>query len=119
MFLSSYIFTSSCNLYYFFFFSSRRRHTRCALVTGVQTCALPISLVGIPSIPIPIPLAGEFTFPELALYKRDRRQGVVKLALTSYDAKTGALRESFNPVYGFSQQTDWSYCCSSAGTTTT
>src|SRR3546814_9004133 len=28
-----------------FFFSSRRRHTRCALVTGVQTCALPISPV--------------------------------------------------------------------------
>src|SRR3546814_9275576 len=27
----------------FFCFSSRRRHTRCALVTGVQTCALPIS----------------------------------------------------------------------------
>src|SRR3546814_14129345 len=26
----------------YFFFSSRRRHTRCALVTGVQTCALPI-----------------------------------------------------------------------------
>src|SRR3546814_2253367 len=25
------------------FLSSRRRHTRCALVTGVQTCALPIS----------------------------------------------------------------------------
>src|SRR3546814_19783315 len=31
---------------YIFFFSSRRRHTRCALVTGVQTCALPISQVG-------------------------------------------------------------------------
>src|SRR3546814_14645671 len=29
----------------FFFFSSRRRHTRCALVTGVQTCALPISKI--------------------------------------------------------------------------
>src|SRR3546814_9852445 len=29
---------------YVFFFSSRRRHTRCALVTGVQTCALPICL---------------------------------------------------------------------------
>src|SRR3546814_2022184 len=28
----------------YFFFSSRRRHTRCALVTGVQTCALPICL---------------------------------------------------------------------------
>src|SRR3546814_16369126 len=31
------------NMLMFFFFSSRRRHTRCALVTGVQTCALPIS----------------------------------------------------------------------------
>src|SRR3546814_6241156 len=29
-------------LFVYFFFSSRRRHTRCALVTGVQTCALPI-----------------------------------------------------------------------------
>src|SRR3546814_5392009 len=33
-------------VYLFFFFSSRRRHTRCALVTGVQTCALPISVAG-------------------------------------------------------------------------
>src|SRR3546814_7618156 len=32
-----------------FFFSSRRRHTRCALVTGVQTCALPISRVSLRS----------------------------------------------------------------------
>src|SRR3546814_2784958 len=29
-----------------FFFSSRRRHTSCALVTGVQTCALPIYFIG-------------------------------------------------------------------------
>src|SRR3546814_10306966 len=33
-----------CCVLYLFFFSSRRRHTRCALVTGVQTCALPISI---------------------------------------------------------------------------
>src|SRR3546814_6605804 len=32
-------------VYFSFFFSSRRRHTRCALVTGVQTCALPILMV--------------------------------------------------------------------------
>src|SRR3546814_6878009 len=32
----------SCVCVCCFFFSSRRRHTRCALVTGVQTCALPI-----------------------------------------------------------------------------
>src|SRR3546814_6882333 len=47
-----------CLLYLFvilllFFFSSRRRHTRCALVTGVQTCALPIS------IPCLVPLRGK------------------------------------------------------------
>src|SRR3546814_2673041 len=38
-----------CEVYLFcffcFFFSSRRRHTRCALVTGVQTCALPIYML--------------------------------------------------------------------------
>src|SRR3546814_4609781 len=34
----------------FFFCSSRRRHTRCALVTGVQTCALPISVNGTGSL---------------------------------------------------------------------
>src|SRR3546814_2576048 len=37
-----------------FFFSSRRRHTRCALVTGVQTCALPISANDIERIPLPL-----------------------------------------------------------------
>src|SRR3546814_6422386 len=39
--LSTY-FCVYCFVYFVFFFSSRRRHTRCALVTGVQTCALPI-----------------------------------------------------------------------------
>src|SRR3546814_2383958 len=40
------LFILECTRFYvfslFFFFSSRRRHTRCALETGVQTCALPI-----------------------------------------------------------------------------
>src|SRR3546814_8636763 len=47
-FLMFCYFVTECSLLSFlsfllFFFSSRRRHTRCALVTGVQTCALPIS----------------------------------------------------------------------------
>src|SRR3546814_5616284 len=36
---------------FLFFFSSRRRHTRCALVTGVQTCALPILLAMVLAAP--------------------------------------------------------------------
>src|SRR3546814_9709324 len=39
------IVSMSVNVFFFFFFSSRRRHTRCALVTGVQTCALPIFVI--------------------------------------------------------------------------
>src|SRR3546814_9110757 len=39
--MCSYLYIDWC-LGALFFFSSRRRHTRCALVTGVQTCALPI-----------------------------------------------------------------------------
>src|SRR3546814_8174756 len=44
-----FVFDLECVL---FFFSSRRRHTRCALVTGVQTCALPISALP-PAPPTP------------------------------------------------------------------
>src|SRR3546814_19966581 len=36
------MFRSYVVILFYFFLSSRRRHTRCALVTGVQTCALPI-----------------------------------------------------------------------------
>src|SRR3546814_5501454 len=49
-----------CNVFIstlFFFFSSRRRHTSCALVTGVQTCALPILAL------LDIALSGEQSFP--------------------------------------------------------
>src|SRR3546814_6585116 len=42
MFVISYV--MRCCVFLLFCFSSRRRHTRCALVTGVQTCALPISV---------------------------------------------------------------------------
>src|SRR3546814_2355243 len=41
--LSRYDCSFGFYVFFSFFFSSRRRHTRCALVTGVQTCALPIS----------------------------------------------------------------------------
>src|SRR3546814_1469590 len=45
-------------VFFFFFFSSRRRHTRCALVTGVQTCALPICF----SFPVTLNLFGAYRF---------------------------------------------------------
>src|SRR3546814_6079373 len=53
-----------CFIYsvWFFFFSSRRRHTRCALVTGVQTCALPILLVP-PDWPMGSPMVSRIRSP--------------------------------------------------------
>src|SRR3546814_20754577 len=38
------MYSGGCGVLFCFFFSSSRRHTRCALVTGVQTCSLPISV---------------------------------------------------------------------------
>src|SRR3546814_9521443 len=45
-----------------FFFSSRRRHTSCALVTGVQTCALPISAVAAITTIGSVSLPGQVSF---------------------------------------------------------
>src|SRR3546814_17968129 len=55
-----------------FFFSSRRRHTRCALVTGVQTCALPIwrisdrKGVNVPDVVVPLAALTEKDRTDLA-----------------------------------------------------
>src|SRR3546814_1941935 len=51
----------------FFFFSSRRRHTRCALVTGVQTCALPISYQIPPGLGGQVSV-GSLTLPTYAIF---------------------------------------------------
>src|SRR3546814_1545666 len=52
-----------------FFFSSRRRHTRCALVTGVQTCALPISKA---EIGAPVVVSSPGSLPSLCRFMGDR-----------------------------------------------
>src|SRR3546814_18748070 len=56
----------------FFFFSSRRRHTRCALVTGVQTCALPIYGQVDEEYPRPGPIVADRAAEDRA---EDRRGG--------------------------------------------
>lgn len=62
-------------------------------------------LVGIPSFDLPVPLAGStFTFPEIALYKREEIKGVAKFAATAYGAKDGRLLDSISPQFGGSQQ---------------
>lgn len=54
-------------------------------------------LVGLPKLEIPIPLAGTFSSPEIAFYKRETQQGIAKFAATSYDAKQGTLISFSHP----------------------
>src|SRR3546814_3357041 len=65
----------------FFFFSSRRRHTRCALVTGVQTCALPI-------------LTSTPTSPTVVAVQRRSRTVSLRTTAARMVAKIGAVKES-------------------------
>src|SRR3546814_18974256 len=67
---------------FFFFFSSRRRHTRCALVTGVQTCALPISPVADLVKAVDIPYQ-QFTLPNglRVIVSTDRKAPVVAVSV--------------------------------------
>ena len=80
-----------------------------AVVLEIRSGALSIDehsmLIGIPGFNVPIPLAGALPFPEIALYKKDVRAGVAKLAATGYDPKTGALITTSDPQFGFSQKT--------------
>src|SRR3546814_1831941 len=77
-----------------FFFSSRRRHTRCALVTGVQTCALPISLIDAYAArfneTIPGPTPGS-----LELVERLDAAGVPLFAITNFGHE---FWEGFRPT---------------------
>jgi hypothetical protein len=74
---------------------------------GAQSIDHKSFLIGIPSIPVPIPLTGTVQTPELALFKRDNQQGISKVALTIYSAKSGALAHSTGPIFGDSRDTHW------------
>jgi len=65
------------------------------------------TLVGLRSFDVPIPLAGAFTLPEIALFKRTERKGVARFAATGYDAKDGRMIDSSDPKSGFSHKKEW------------
>lgn len=62
---------------------------------------------GVPSVTLPIPLAGPLKTPELDLFKSTKNKGVAKFGLTFYNAKTGALQDSVGPIYGYSHYDHW------------
>src|SRR3546814_6403003 len=76
----------------FFFFSSRRRHTICALVAGVQTCALPISRQ-VPSLAYACSMIGS-GIGALYLGRLSDRVGMGPIALLGAVMISGGDRKS-------------------------
>src|SRR3546814_19227556 len=82
----------------YFFFSSRRRHTRCALVTGVQTCALPIYQYGIsPGQTSPASLAYSGCPASMSILRR----------LFSNDDPRDALRPLYSAIVDRGREPHW------------
>src|SRR3546814_8130358 len=93
-----------------FFFSSRRRHTRCALVTGVQTCALPISVIDF------LPYKVGNHIPSLMVMPPGAEPDVFKVIYTLKNKKTGDLRKMDDKEYLASniwEDPDWEYVSAS------
>lgn len=76
------------------------------LRTGGQSINHTDFLVGLPAVPIPIPLSGTVTTPKVPFFEKDQQTGLAKLAITAYD-KDGALTASTGPAYGRSELKHW------------
>lgn len=82
------------------------------IVVEVRSGALSINrrkdFVGLPSIPLPVPLTESFSTPEIPLFKHEEQRGIAKIALTAYDAETGELWADTGPVFGVAWIDGWS-----------
>jgi hypothetical protein len=80
----------------------RAAETVIELRSAAQSIDYSNFLVGIPSFPVPVPLAGTLQFPEIALFKIDKQKGVSDLALTAYGRDNGRLIASTGSELGTS-----------------
>lgn len=65
------------------------------------------SFVGIPKIGVPIPLAGQLSLPEIALYKKETNRALAKFALSFRDAKTGKVKVKSIMSIGTAEVEKW------------
>jgi hypothetical protein len=76
------------------------------LRSGAQSINEKSILIGTPNIAVPVPFAGSFAIPELALFKYHRLRGISKLALSASNA-AGSLLYSTEFQYGEAEQKHW------------
>jgi hypothetical protein len=81
------------------------------VVATIRSGALSIDrttfLIGIPPIPLPVPLVGILQTPELALFKRDAQTGLAKVGLTACETPSGKHALSVGPVSSTSYYNVW------------
>lgn len=72
------------------------------VTSGAHSVDRSDSLIGIPAIPIPVPLAGTFELPEIAIFKSIKQTGIAKFSINAYERSTGRQILSVGPVSGSS-----------------
>jgi hypothetical protein len=72
------------------------------ITSGAHSIDRSDSLIGMPAIPIPIPLVGTFEIPEIALFKSIKQTGIAKFSINAYERTTGKQVLAIGPVSGFS-----------------
>jgi hypothetical protein len=77
------------------------------LRSGAQSIDHDGHLVGLPGFSGPVPLAGTMSVPEIALYKRDQRSGIAKVALTFLNRADGSLAAPSERAVGRVDRTGW------------
>lgn len=77
------------------------------LRSGAQSIDHDGYLIGLPGFTAPVPLAGTMSLPEIALYKRDQRAGIAKVALTFLNRADGSLAAPSERTLGRADRTGW------------
>jgi hypothetical protein len=63
------------------------------------------ALVGLPAVGVPVPVTGNLSLPEIALYAKSETRGVAKFTATIYDQGSGELRSASGASYRLSRKT--------------
>lgn len=88
-----------------------RKRDQAEAVAEIRAGALSINresdFIGLPSVPLPVPLSGSFDTPEVPLVRHKKQLGIAKIAVTTYHAETGALWADTGPVYGMAWVDGW------------
>src|SRR3546814_4029922 len=92
-----------------FFFSSRRRHTMCPLVTGVQTCALPIFIFGVDAVHGHNNIPGATLFPHNIGLGAARDPELIQRigAVTAAEIAGSGIEWTFAPTLAVPQDLRW------------